>query len=213
MDSTSIGSFDLAAVASPRDIPDNMSNTIRPRTFQDRVIWAALILVGTGVAADDNRRRATTRAPRPECRDDRPSLMKSCLHKVGHMTNAFVTVDGNEAAARVAHALSEVIAIYPITPASPMGEYSDAWSQQGRPNLWGVVPDVVEMQSEAGAAGAVHGSLQVGALTTTFTASQGLLLMLPNMYKIAGELIPTVFHMRPERWPHMLSRSSGTTPM
>lgn len=111
------------------------------------------------------------------------------------MTDEFVTVDGNEAAARVAHALSEVIAIYPITPASPMGEYSDAWSQQGRPNLWGVVPDVVEMQSEAGAAGAVHGSLQVGALTTTFTASQGLLLMLPNMYKIAGELTPTVFHI------------------
>ena len=111
------------------------------------------------------------------------------------MIDLFVTVDGNEAAARVAHALSEVIAIYPITPASPMGEYSDAWSQQGRPNLWGVVPDVVEMQSEAGAAGAVHGSLQVGALTTTFTASQGLLLMLPNMYKIAGELTPTMFHI------------------
>jgi pyruvate-ferredoxin/flavodoxin oxidoreductase len=111
------------------------------------------------------------------------------------MTDRFVTVDGNEAAARVAHALSEVIAIYPITPASPMGELSDAWSQQGRINLWGIVPDVVEMQSEAGAAGAVHGSLQVGALTTTFTASQGLLLMLPNMYKIAGELTPTVFHI------------------
>ncbi|HJQ94699.1 MAG TPA: pyruvate:ferredoxin (flavodoxin) oxidoreductase [Acidimicrobiia bacterium] len=111
------------------------------------------------------------------------------------MTDFFVTVDGNEAAARVAHALSEVIAIYPITPASPMGEYSDSWSQQGRPNLWGVVPDVVAMQSEAGAAGAVHGSLQVGALTTTFTASQGLLLMLPNMFKIAGELTATVFHI------------------
>jgi pyruvate-ferredoxin/flavodoxin oxidoreductase len=88
-----------------------------------------------------------------------------------------------------------VIAIYPITPASPMGEHADAWSLQGRTNLWGVVPDVVEMQSEGGAAGAVHGSLQVGALTTTFTASQGLLLMLPNMYKIAGELTPTVFHI------------------
>ncbi len=111
------------------------------------------------------------------------------------MAPNFTTVDGNQAAARVAHALSEVIAIYPITPASPMGELADAWSQLGRPNLWGVVPDVVEMQSEAGAAGAVHGSLQVGALTTTFTASQGLLLMLPNMYKIAGELTPTVFHI------------------
>jgi pyruvate-ferredoxin/flavodoxin oxidoreductase len=111
------------------------------------------------------------------------------------MTSLHATVDGNEAAARVAHALSEVIAIYPITPASPMGEHADAWSHAGRANLWGVVPDVIEMQSEAGAAGAVHGSLQVGALTTTFTASQGLLLMLPNMYKIAGELTSTVFHI------------------
>jgi pyruvate-ferredoxin/flavodoxin oxidoreductase len=108
---------------------------------------------------------------------------------------AYLTVDGNEAAARVAHALSEVIAIYPITPASPMGELADAWSQKGRPNAWGVVPEVIEMQSEAGAAGAVHGALITGALTTTFTASQGLLLMLPNMYKIAGELIPAVFHV------------------
>jgi len=105
------------------------------------------------------------------------------------------TIDGNEAAARVAHALSEVIAIYPITPASAMGELADTWSQQGRRNLWGIVPDVVEMQSEAGAAGALHGSLQAGALTTTFTASQGLLLMLPNMYKIAGELTPAVIHV------------------
>jgi pyruvate-ferredoxin/flavodoxin oxidoreductase len=107
----------------------------------------------------------------------------------------FSTVDGNEAAARIAHLLSEVIAIYPITPASPMGELADAWSHQGKPNLWGVIPDVVEMQSEAGAAGAVHGSLTAGALTTTFTASQGLLLMIPNMYKIAGELAPTVIHV------------------
>ncbi|MGA7228096.1 MAG: pyruvate:ferredoxin (flavodoxin) oxidoreductase [Acidimicrobiia bacterium] len=107
----------------------------------------------------------------------------------------FATVDGNEAAARIAHKLSEVIAIYPITPASPMGELADTWSLQGRPNLWGVVPDVVEMQSEAGAAGAMHGSLQAGALTTTFTASQGLLLMLPNMYKVAGELTPAVIHV------------------
>ena len=110
-------------------------------------------------------------------------------------TAGHIIVDGNEAAARIAHALSEVIAIYPITPASPMGELSDAWSYAGRPNLWGVVPDVVEMQSEAGAAGAVHGALQTGALASTFTASQGLLLMLPNMYKIAGELTPTVFHI------------------
>ncbi|HIE22294.1 MAG TPA: pyruvate:ferredoxin (flavodoxin) oxidoreductase, partial [Acidimicrobiia bacterium] len=107
----------------------------------------------------------------------------------------FVTVDGNEAATRIAHLLSEVIAIYPITPASPMGELADAWSHKGRTNLWGVVPDVVEMQSEGGAAGAVHGALTAGALTTTFTASQGLLLMIPNMYKIAGELTPTVIHV------------------
>ncbi len=105
------------------------------------------------------------------------------------------TVDGNEAAARVAHLLSEVIAIYPITPASPMGELADAWSHRGKPNLWGVVPDVVEMQSEAGAAGTIHGALTAGALSTTFTASQGLLLMLPNMYKIAGELTPAVIHV------------------
>ena len=111
------------------------------------------------------------------------------------MSQTHLMVDGNEAAARVAYALSEVVAIYPITPASPMGELADAWSQAGRPNLWGVVPDVVEMQSEAGAAGAVHGALQAGALTTTFTASQGLLLMLPNMFKIAGELTPAVFHI------------------
>ncbi|NND03738.1 MAG: pyruvate:ferredoxin (flavodoxin) oxidoreductase [Acidimicrobiia bacterium] len=108
---------------------------------------------------------------------------------------AYIVVDGNEAAARVAHSVSEVIAIYPITPASPMGELSDAWSQRGEANVWGTVPEVVAMQSEAGAAGAVHGSLQAGALTTTFTASQGLLLMLPNMYKIAGELTPCVIHV------------------
>ena len=107
----------------------------------------------------------------------------------------FVTVDGNEAAAYIAHQTNEVIAIYPITPASPMGEFSDAWSSQGRKNILGIVPDVIEMQSEGGAAGAVHGALQGGALTTTFTASQGLLLMIPNMYKIAGELTPTVFHV------------------
>ena len=104
-------------------------------------------------------------------------------------------LDGNEAAARVAYRLNEVMAIYPITPASPMGEWADAWASEGRPNLWGQVPQVVEMQSEAGAAGMVHGALQAGALTTTFTASQGLLLMLPNLYKIAGELTAAVIHV------------------
>jgi pyruvate:ferredoxin (flavodoxin) oxidoreductase, homodimeric len=104
-------------------------------------------------------------------------------------------IDGNEAAARVAYALNEVIAIYPITPASNMGEWADDWAAQKRPNLWGTIPSVVEMESEAGAAGAVHGALQTGSLATTFTASQGLLLMIPNMYKIAGELTPAVFHV------------------
>jgi pyruvate-ferredoxin/flavodoxin oxidoreductase len=111
------------------------------------------------------------------------------------MSERSIVMDGNEAAARIAHLTNEVIAIYPITPASPMGEFADAWSAARRRNLWGAVPEVIEMQSEAGAAGAVHGSLQAGALTTTFTASQGLLLMLPNMFKIAGELTPTVFHI------------------
>jgi pyruvate-ferredoxin/flavodoxin oxidoreductase len=106
-----------------------------------------------------------------------------------------IAVDGNEAAASVAHRVSEVIAIYPITPSSNMGEFSDEWSAYGKTNVWGNVPDVVEMQSEAGAAGAVHGALQGGALTTTFTASQGLLLMIPNMYKIAGELTPFTMHV------------------
>jgi pyruvate-ferredoxin/flavodoxin oxidoreductase len=110
-------------------------------------------------------------------------------------TGGWVCVDGNEAAARVAHRLSEVVAIYPITPASPMGELADTWSAAGRPNLWGQVPEVVELQSEAGAAGVLHGAVLKGALATTFTASQGLLLMLPNMFKIAGELAPTVIHV------------------
>ncbi|MBD3385353.1 pyruvate:ferredoxin (flavodoxin) oxidoreductase [candidate division KSB1 bacterium] len=111
------------------------------------------------------------------------------------MTRKMVTLDGNEAAAYVAHKINEVIAIYPITPSSPMGEWSDAFSAAGQKNIWGTIPQVTEMQSEGGAAGAVHGALQTGALTTTFTASQGLLLMIPNMYKIAGELTPTVFHV------------------
>ena len=104
-------------------------------------------------------------------------------------------MDGNEAAASVAYRASDVIAIYPITPSSPMGEFADEWSAARRPNLWGSVPEVVEMQSEGGAAGAVHGALQAGALATTFTASQGLLLMIPNMYKIAGELTPFCMHV------------------
>ncbi len=107
----------------------------------------------------------------------------------------YVTIDGNEATAYVAHKLNEVIAIYPITPSSNMGEWADEWSSQGRQNLWGTVPHVIEMQSEGGASGAVHGALQTGALSTTFTASQGLLLMIPNMFKIAGELTSTVFHV------------------
>src|SRR5450759_5368396 len=111
------------------------------------------------------------------------------------MMRPTVTIDGNEAAAYVAHKVNEVIAIYPITPSSPMGEWSDQWSSEGKPNIWGTIPSVVEMQSEGGAAGALHGALQTGALGTTFTSSQGLLLMIPNMYKIAGELTPTVIHV------------------
>ena len=106
-----------------------------------------------------------------------------------------VTLDGNEATAQIAYQLSDVIAIYPITPSSAMGEWADQWAAERRPNLWGTVPSVTEMQSEGGAAGALHGALQTGALATTFTASQGLLLMIPDMYKIAGELTPTVFHV------------------
>ena len=106
-----------------------------------------------------------------------------------------VTIDGNEAAAYVAHQSNEVIAIYPITPSSNMGEWADQWSAEEKTNIWGTVPTVIEMQSEGGAAGACHGALQAGSLCTTFTASQGLLLMIPNMYKIAGELTSTVFHI------------------
>src|SRR5579864_2838905 len=111
------------------------------------------------------------------------------------MNRTTVTIDGNEAAAYVAHKTNEVIAIYPITPSSGMGEWADQWSAEGKTNLWGIVPEVVEMQSEAGAAGALHGALQGGCLATTFTSSQGLLLMIPNMYKIAGELTPAVIHV------------------
>jgi pyruvate-ferredoxin/flavodoxin oxidoreductase len=111
------------------------------------------------------------------------------------MNRPYITIDGNEAAAYVAHKINEVIAIYPITPSSPMGEFSDQWSSDGQPNIWGTIPQVVEMQSEAGAAGALHGALQGGSLATTFTSAQGLLLMIPNMYKIAGELTPCVLHV------------------
>ncbi len=111
------------------------------------------------------------------------------------MANLIKTLDGNEAVATIAHKTNEVIAIYPITPSSGMGEHADAWSALGYTNLWGTIPSVIEMQAEGGAAGAVHGALQTGALTTTFTASQGLLLMIPNMYKIAGELTSAVFHV------------------
>ena len=119
-----------------------------------------------------------------------PGLVRGAIAKT-----CFKMLDANEAVARIAYALNEVIAIYPITPASPMGEWSDAWSAGGVTNLWGTVPAVIEMQSEGGAAGAIHGALQTGALSSTFTSSQGLLLMIPNMYKIAGELTPTVFHI------------------
>src|SRR5258707_338854 len=107
----------------------------------------------------------------------------------------FKTLDGNEAAAYVAYRLNEVMAIYPITPSSPIAEWCDQWASEGKRNLWGTIPSIIEMQSEGGAVGAVHGALQTGTLSTTFTASQGLLLMIPNMFKIAGELLPTVFHV------------------
>ena len=106
-----------------------------------------------------------------------------------------VTLDGNEAVAYVAYRVNEVCAIYPITPSSAMAEWADQWATEGKTNIWHNIPLVIEMQSEGGAAGTVHGALQTGSLTTTFTASQGLLLMIPNMYKIAGELTPTVFHV------------------
>ena len=106
-----------------------------------------------------------------------------------------VTIDGNEAAAYVAFRTNEVIAIYPITPSSNMGEWCDAWAAENKKNIWDEIPSVSELQSEGGASGGVHGALQTGSLTTTFTASQGLLLMIPNMFKIAGELTSTVFHV------------------
>src|SRR6516162_2698220 len=135
---------------------------------------------------------ATTTVPRSEAKrtEDRHSGEPKAMK-----TARSVTTDANEAVAQVAYQLSEVIAIYPITPSSTMGEWADQWAAQKRLNLWNSIPSVVEMQSEGGAAGALHGALQTGALATTFTASQGLLLMIPNMYKIAGELTPTVIHV------------------
>jgi pyruvate-ferredoxin/flavodoxin oxidoreductase len=129
--------------------------------------------------------------------------MTSTLHPQGvgrvskdaKASRTTLTIDGNEAVARIAYLCSEVIAIYPITPASSMGEWADDWASQGRANLWGAVPTIIEMQSEGGAAGALHGALTSGALATSFTASQGLLLMIPNLYKIAGELTPCVLHV------------------
>ena len=111
------------------------------------------------------------------------------------MSKKMMTMDGNQAAAHVAYAFTEVAGIFPITPSSPMAEHVDAWAAKGMKNIFGETVKVSELQSEGGAAGAVHGSLAAGALTTTFTASQGLLLMIPNMYKIAGELLPGVFHV------------------
>ena len=124
----------------------------------------------------------------------------------------FVTIDGNEAAAYIAHKVNEVIAIYPITPSPRWANSADQWAPKIKTNIWGTVPLVIEMQSEGGAAGAVHGALQTGSLTTTFTASQGLLLMIPNMFKIAGELTPTVFHVAARsRGQPRRCRSSATT--
>src|SRR6516165_9827969 len=119
----------------------------------------------------------------------------SCFQSGPMSAPRLLTVDGNEAVASVAHRLSETIAIYPITPSSPMAELCDEWAVHGKPNIWGNIPDVAQMQSEAGAAGAVHGALQAGAATTTFTASQGLLLMIPDLYKIAGELTAFAMHV------------------
>ena len=150
---------------------------------------------GCAICYDQCPCGAITMVPEPgdaigtgDPRSDRLSEQRQWPRKVK-------TLDGNEAAASIAYRVNEICAIYPITPSSTMGELADQWASEGRKNIWGNVPHVVEMQSEGGAAGAVHGALQTGALTTTFTASQGLLLMIPNMFKIAGELTPTVFHV------------------
>ena len=128
------------------------------------------------------------------------------------MARKLKSMDGNTAAAHVSYAFTEVAAIYPITPSSPMADYVDQWAAEGRKNVFGTTVKVVELESEAGAAGSVHGSLNAGALTTTYTASQGLLLMIPNMYKIAGELLPGVFHVSARALAAQPSPSSATTP-
>ena len=157
------------------------------------VVMSAAPAAGGGQRLPDDPPHHLGRRPGHGPAEGRPAVAEPT--GVSAPSGQFACLDGNEAAARVAYALSEVIAIYPITPASPMGEYADDWSAAARPNLWGVVPEVIEMQSEAGAAGALHGALQRGALGTTFTSSQGLLLMIPNMFKIAGELTPAVIHV------------------
>ena len=139
--------------------------------------------------------RAGARHRRARARTPSDHRGRAPAHARESIAGYKVPIDGNEAAVRVAYALSEVIAVYPITPASTMGEHADDWAAAARPNRWGLTPDVIEMQSEAGAAGALHGALQKGALATTFTASQGLLLMVPNMFKIAGELTSCVIHV------------------
>jgi len=126
---------------------------------------------------------------------EKPQTTASEKSKAAVGAAKFKPMDGNEAVANIAYRLNEVVALYPITPSSPMGEWADAWSAAGMKNLWGTIPSIIEMQSEGGAAGAIHGALQTGSLATTFTASQGLLLMIPNMYKIAGELTPMVLHV------------------
>ena len=128
------------------------------------------------------------------------------------MARKMKTMDGNQAAAHVSYAYTEVAAIYPITPSSVMPEHVDEWATEGRENIFGTTVEVTEMQSEAGAAGAVHGSLAAGALTTTFTASQGLLLMIPNLYKVAGEQLPGVFNVAAVRLQVMLCLSSEIIP-
>jgi hypothetical protein len=140
---------------------------------------------GVGRGSKDAKASRTTLHPQ--------GVGRGC--KADESATTTLTLDGNEAVARVAYLGSEVIAIYPITPASSMGEWADEWASQGRPNLWGAVPQIIEMQSEGGAAGTLHGALTSGALATSFTASQGLLLMIPNLYKIAGELTPFVLHV------------------
>ena len=151
---------------------------------------------GCAICYDQCPCGAITMIPEPSRRSPLPcrSVSRAGTRK-SVMATSVKTLDGNEAAASIAYRTNEICAIYPITPSSTMGELADQWASEGKTNIWGTVPHVVEMQSEGGAAGAVHGALQTGALTTTFTASQGLLLMIPNMFKIAGELTPTVFHV------------------